>query len=70
VQPRTSRQIRLFGREFSSVVVSRAALAADEVLDGPAIVNQMDTTTLIPPGWTASIAPSGALILRHAEVTP
>jgi len=27
----------------------------------------MDTTTLIPQGWAASIAPSGALILRHAD---
>jgi N-methylhydantoinase A len=66
-QPRSSRQIRLFGRVFDAAVVSRAALGADEVLPGPAIVNQMDTTTLIPPGWSARIARSGALILRHAE---
>jgi N-methylhydantoinase A len=70
VQPRTSRRIRLFGRELTAAIVSRAALAADEVLGGPAIINQMDTTTLIPPGWTASIAPSGALILRNAGATP
>ena len=67
VQPRTTRQIRLFGREFSAAVVSRAALGADEALPGPAIVNQMDTTTLIPPGWSASIAGSGALILRQSD---
>jgi N-methylhydantoinase A len=67
IEPRTSREIRMFGREFSAAVVSRAALSADEMLAGPAIINQMDTTTLIPPGWQASIAPSGALILRHAD---
>jgi N-methylhydantoinase A len=67
VVQRTSRRIRVFGREFDAAVVSRAALGADEVLRGPAVVNQMDTTTLIPPGWEASIAPSGALILRHAD---
>ncbi|HVC61649.1 MAG TPA: hydantoinase/oxoprolinase family protein [Acetobacteraceae bacterium] len=70
VQPRTSRQIRLFGRECIAAVTSRGALGADAALHGPAIVNQMDTTTLIPPGWVASIASSGALILRHAETTP
>jgi N-methylhydantoinase A len=67
VQPRGSRQIRLFGGEFTAAVVSRAALGAAQALPGPAIVNQMDTTTLIPPGWAARIAPSGALILRHAD---
>jgi N-methylhydantoinase A len=66
IEPRSVRQIRLFGREFTAAVVSRAALGAGETLHGPAIVNQMDTTTLIPPGWQASIAPSGALILQHA----
>jgi N-methylhydantoinase A len=66
-RPPMSRQIRLFGREFTAVVVDRAGLGADAELQGPAIVNQMDTTTLIPQGWAASIAPSGALILRHAD---
>jgi hypothetical protein len=27
----------------------------------------MDTTTLIPPGWQARLAPSGALILSRTE---
>ena len=68
-QPRTTRTIRLLGRECTATVVSRAELRADETLAGPAIVNQMDTTTLIPPGWTASLAPSGALILHYAGAT-
>ncbi len=66
-EPRSSRAIWLFGRAFTAAVVSRAELGADEVLRGPAIVNQMDTTTLIPPGWSASIAASGALILHHGD---
>ena len=69
-EPRTARTIRLFGRACTAAVVSRGDLRADESLVGPAIVNQMDTTTLIPPGWTASLAPSGALILRSAGATP
>ncbi|HUB15426.1 MAG TPA: hydantoinase/oxoprolinase family protein [Acetobacteraceae bacterium] len=69
-EPRTSRAIRLNGHEMTAAVVSRAELRAGETLAGPAIVNQMDTTTLIPPGWTASLAPSGALILHYAGATP
>ena len=69
-QPRTTRTIRLNGQEYTALVVSRAELRADETLVGPAIVNQMDTTTLVPPGWKASLALSGALILHYAGAKP
>jgi len=69
-EPRTARTIRLLGRACTAAVISRAELRANETLAGPAIVNQMDTTTLIPPGWSAGLAPSGALILRYAGATP
>jgi N-methylhydantoinase A len=65
-EPPTRRPIRLFGRTIEAAIVSRSALGADDILRGPAIVNQMDTTTLVPPGWQASLAPSGALILQHS----
>jgi len=65
-QGATMRTIRLFGREFEASVVGRAGLADGRVLAGPAIVNQMDTTTLIPPGWRARIVRSGALVLERA----
>ena len=66
-EPATRREIRLFGRTFEAAVVSRSSLDANAVVRGPAILNQMDTTTLIPPGWHASLVASGALILRHVE---
>ena len=66
----TTRSVRLLGRTYTASVVSRAELRAGETLAGPAIVNQMDTTTLIPPGWTASLAPSGAMILHNTGATP
>jgi N-methylhydantoinase A len=64
-EPASRRTIRLSGHPVDAAVVSRSSLKGDEVLKGPAIVNQMDTTTLIPPGWQARRAPSGALILSH-----
>lgn len=45
----------------------RATLGAGAVIEGPAIVTQLDTTTLIAPGWTATVQSSGALILIKAE---
>ena len=62
----TTRPIRLFGKVFEACVVGRAALADGGTLEGPAIINQMDTTTLIPPGWSARIVRSGALVLERA----
>jgi N-methylhydantoinase A len=66
VQEATTRPIRLFGRSFDATVVGRATLADGRALAGPAVVNQMDTTTLIPPGWTARAVRSGALVLERA----
>jgi N-methylhydantoinase A len=65
VRDATTRPVRLFGRSFDARVVGRASLADGGVLAGPAIVNQMDTTTLIPPGWSARIVRSGALVLER-----
>jgi N-methylhydantoinase A len=65
--PVAQRPIRLGARIVEAAVLGRAAVAADAVVQGPAILNQMDTTTLIPPGWQARLAASGALILSRTE---
>ena len=44
-------------------IVARSALAAGDRLAGPAVVEQDDTTTLIPPGWTALTGPGGIMTL-------
>jgi N-methylhydantoinase A len=62
-EPPSRRTIRLSGQPVEAAVLSRASLQGE--VTGPAIVNQMDTTTLIPAGWQASLSTSGALILRH-----
>lgn len=36
-------------------VYDRAGLPAGARLTGPAIVNQLDSTTVVPPGWTAEV---------------
>jgi N-methylhydantoinase A/oxoprolinase/acetone carboxylase beta subunit len=41
----------------------RAALRPGNVLTGPAIVNQYDSTTVIPPGLTASIDRFGNIVI-------
>ena len=50
------------GHQFGGFV---PRLGDGRALAGPAIINQMDTTTLIPPGWSARIVRSGALVLER-----
>ena len=44
-------------------IVARDSLAVGDRLGGPAVVEQDDTTTLIPPGWTARTGDGGIMTL-------
>ena len=54
------------GQEYVPLF-DRATLGAGAVISGPAIISQLDTTTLIAPGWTGTVQPSGAIILIKAD---
>jgi N-methylhydantoinase A len=57
-----------FGPEgfVSAAIYERARLPLGARLEGPAIVEQVDTTTVIPPGVTALVDEAGNLRLRRA----
>ena len=44
----------------------RAALGAGDGVQGPAIVTQLDATTLVAPGWSGEVQQSGAMLLIRA----
>lgn len=44
----------------------RATLVLGQELPGPAVVDQYDSTTLIPPGWRAGVDAQANLLLRRA----
>jgi N-methylhydantoinase A len=48
-----------------ATVYERAALNAGRAFDGPAIVEQDDTTTLLLPGWRAHVDDRGNLMLER-----
>jgi len=59
------RRMAWFGpAPVETVVIARTALGAGDRLVGPAIVTQLDATTLVLPGWAAEVLASGALLLR------
>ncbi len=44
-------------------IYDRAALGAEASIAGPAILTQLDTTSIVAPGWTAQVHSSGALLM-------
>ncbi len=56
-------------REVPTRYYDRAALKAGNRLDGPAIVNQYDTTTVVPPGVSAHIDRFGNIIIEIGAST-
>lgn len=46
-------------------VWARESLPAGTALPGPAIVEAMDTTVVVPPGWTARVDAQGFLLMRR-----
>lgn len=49
---------------YQAAIIQRDALRAGNLITGPAIVQQMDTTTVIPPGFSAEVDNVGNLIIR------
>jgi N-methylhydantoinase A len=48
-------------------VVDRSTLGAGATFAGPMILTQLDTTTLVTPGWTGTVHASGALLLTRKQ---
>jgi N-methylhydantoinase A len=46
-------------------MLDRASFGAGDRFVGPAIVTQLDATTLVPPGWSGQVHASGALLLTR-----
>jgi len=47
-----------------TVVLDRGKLLRGNVIDGPAIIEEPDASTLVHPGWTATVDEHGNLVLR------
>lgn len=54
------------GRQVEAGIYRRAALKSGNVIPGPAVVVEMDSTTLILPEHAATVHSSGSLLIRPA----
>ena len=62
----TSAEVWFGGERLDARFVDRAALAPGDRIEAPAIVTQLDSTTLVPPGWTATVDDRGNLLLERS----
>ena len=60
------RPVVFGGRHTATRCYDRSLLAPGNSLAGPALVLQMDSTTVIPPNWTARVDGYGNLVLELA----
>jgi N-methylhydantoinase A len=60
----TSHPIHVESRQVTANVYDRGKLRAGDVITGPAIVTEMDSTTLVLPGHAATVHPSGSLLIN------
>jgi N-methylhydantoinase A/oxoprolinase/acetone carboxylase beta subunit len=57
--------IRLTGGPVQAAIWQRVAIPPDEVIAGPAIIEQADTTILVEPEWTATRTAGDTLLLER-----
>ena len=61
-----TREVYLAGAFVATPVFARGRLALDEMVTGPAVIEESGSTTVLPPGWTAKVIGRGELLLERA----
>ncbi|MEX0408989.1 hydantoinase/oxoprolinase family protein [Aquibium sp. LZ166] len=67
VEPYDHVPVRFGGDTVTTPLIDRASLGAGARFDGPAILSQLDTTTLVPPGWSGTVHETGAILLTRRK---
>jgi N-methylhydantoinase A/oxoprolinase/acetone carboxylase beta subunit len=61
-----TREVYFAGAFRSTPIFMRDRLATDHVIQGPAVIEESGSTTIVPPGWTAKVIGLGELMLERA----
>jgi N-methylhydantoinase A len=61
----SSRTIVFGGKEHNAAVVARTGLVIDAPINGPAVVEEPSTATVVPPGWSVHLAKHDCLVLER-----
>jgi N-methylhydantoinase A len=61
---RSKHTIFVDGENIEAIIYDRNRLKAGNVVTGPAVITEMDSTTLVLPGHSATVHPHGSLLIR------
>ena len=61
----SSGSVWFSGKEIETAMYHRSSLSVGQKINGPALINQLDTTSLVAPGWVATVDDFGNLILER-----
>ncbi|AXI80589.1 hypothetical protein C7M71_027565 [Peterkaempfera bronchialis] len=61
------RKVHMNGEWLECDVLDRARLGTGDLVHGPAIIDQEDTTTVVLPGWQAETVAAGSLLLTRRD---
>ncbi len=59
-----SREVDVDGETHEAAIRDRLAVPAGTTLEGPAVLEQAESTTVVPPAWAATVRDNGALVIR------
>ena len=62
-----TRAVLFDGTSHMTPVLDRDRLPPGEIVAGPAVIEEAGTSTIVPPGWSASHDKVGCLVLRRAS---
>ncbi|HEY2178024.1 MAG TPA: hydantoinase/oxoprolinase family protein, partial [Caulobacteraceae bacterium] len=65
--PRAHRPVALWSPVDRVPVYDRASLAIGQTLTGPAIIEERETTIVLPPAWRAEVNALGCIVARAEE---
>lgn len=66
-KPRSNRKARFADKDVEAPVYARADLACDQVVPGPAIIEERETTIIILPGWQAKVDRTGCIMASKEQ---
>ena len=68
-EPIDWREVHFDGQNYRTPIYQRDQIGQDHVLAGPTIIEQLDSTTVIPPGYRGYIEAFGNMIIEKEVET-
>ena len=65
--PKGERAVARWAAAGLAKVYDRAALATGQRIEGPAIIEERETTLVLPPGWIGVVDTLGCVVARQED---